>query len=78
MARLQPPYAYGSQYDRETSPDCGKSRFMGRGPILFRIQIKTGRVFDLYYDRAPDSASDREGHWFLWREMSPAEKEQDP
>jgi hypothetical protein len=50
----------------------------GVGRFFFRVQTKTGRVFDLYYDRAPDSASDREGHWFLWREMSPTEKEQDP
>lgn len=42
----------------------------GVGRFYFRVETDTGRYFDLYYDRAPESASDRKGHWFLWREMS--------
>jgi hypothetical protein len=45
----------------------------GVGKFYFRVQTEDGRVFDLYYDRAPEEAGDREGHWFLWREMKQAE-----
>jgi hypothetical protein len=41
----------------------------GVGRFYFRVQTTEGRVFDLYYDRAPKEAADRVGHWFLWREM---------
>ena len=41
----------------------------GVGRFYFRVQTTEGRTFDLYYDRAPKEASDRIGHWFLWREM---------
>jgi len=41
----------------------------GVGRFCFRVQTTEGRVFDLYYDRAPTEAADRGGHWFLWREM---------
>jgi hypothetical protein len=41
----------------------------GVGRLYFRVQTNEGRVFDLYYDRAPKEAADRAGHWFLWREM---------
>jgi len=44
----------------------------GVGRFYFRVQVQDGRVFDLYYDRAPGDASDRLGHWFLWREMQAA------
>jgi hypothetical protein len=44
----------------------------GVGRFYFRVEVQDGRVFDLYYDRAPDDAADRLGHWFLWREMRPA------
>lgn len=40
----------------------------GVGRFYFRVQTSEG-VYDLYYDRAPDSAGDRAGHWFLWREV---------
>jgi hypothetical protein len=41
----------------------------GVGRFFFRIKVEDGRVFDVYYDRAPNKASDRMGHWFLLREM---------
>jgi hypothetical protein len=41
----------------------------GVGRVYYRVQVQDGRVFDLYYDRAPGDATDRLGHWFLWREM---------
>lgn len=37
----------------------------GVGRFHFRVRVEDGRIFDLYYDRAPKSAGDRMGHWFL-------------
>lgn len=42
----------------------------GVGRFYFRVETSESRYFDLYYDRAPQSASDRAGHWFLWRELA--------
>ncbi|MCJ7734000.1 MAG: DUF6504 family protein [Anaerolineales bacterium] len=42
----------------------------GVGRFYFRIQTGSGQIFDIYYDRAPKNAADREGAWFLYREMS--------
>lgn len=47
----------------------------GVGRFYYRVRTDTGRVFDLYYDRAPKSADDRKGAWFLYREMSVTEAE---
>ena len=44
----------------------------GVGRDYYRVRTDTGRVFDIYYDRAPGKASDRKGGWFLYREMAPA------
>lgn len=41
----------------------GVSRF------YFRVRTLRGKVFDLYYDRAPESVDDRKGAWYLYREM---------
>jgi hypothetical protein len=41
----------------------------GVGRFYFRVRIRGGRVFDIYYDRAPKDVGDHKGHWFLWREM---------
>jgi hypothetical protein len=41
----------------------------GVGRFYFRLRVEGGRIFDLYYDRAPDGPDDRAGHWFLYREM---------
>lgn len=37
----------------------------GVGRFHFRVRVVGGRIFQLYYDRAPESAGDRKGHWFL-------------
>ncbi|MEW6568602.1 MAG: DUF6504 family protein [Chloroflexota bacterium] len=42
----------------------------GVGRYYFRVRTGRGRIFDLYYDRAPESAADRAGHWVLWRELA--------
>ncbi len=41
----------------------------GVGRCYFRVRVEGDRAFDLYYDRAPESAGDRAGHWFLYREL---------
>lgn len=45
----------------------------GVGRYYFRVEVRSGKIFDIYYDRAPDDASDRQGHWFIWRELRYAE-----
>jgi hypothetical protein len=52
----------------------------GVGRFYFRVRLESaridadsidpGRIFDLYYDRAPKNADDRKGGWFLLREMA--------
>jgi hypothetical protein len=42
----------------------------GVGRFHFRVQTSEGRVFDLYYDRAPKNVDNRKGGWYLFRELS--------
>ncbi len=42
----------------------------GVGRDYYRVRTDCGRVFDLYYDRAPKNAGDRKGAWYLYREMT--------
>ena len=44
---------------------------LGVGRFYFRVRVEDGRVFDLYYDRAPRDAGDRAGHWYLYQELKP-------
>lgn len=44
----------------------------GVGRDYYRVVTDSGRIFDIYYDRAPASALDRKGAWFLLRELGPA------
>lgn len=41
----------------------------GVGRYYFQIRTTTGRVFELYYDRAPKGADERKGAWFLVSEL---------
>ena len=41
----------------------------GVGRDYYRVRTSAGRVFDLYYDRAPRNIRERKGSWFLYREM---------
>jgi hypothetical protein len=45
----------------------------GVGRDYYRVLTDGGRVFDLYYDRAPASAVDRKGTWYLLRELAVTE-----
>jgi hypothetical protein len=46
----------------------------GVGRDYHRVRTHTGRIFDLYYDRAPDGTDQRKGTWFLYREMTSEEQ----
>lgn len=45
----------------------------GVGRFYFRVLTDQGQIYDLYYDRAPKDASDRDGGWYLYREMEKIE-----
>ncbi|MGE5248831.1 MAG: DUF6504 family protein [Bacteroidota bacterium] len=42
---------------------------LGVGRFYFRVKVDSGRIFDLYYDRAPKDADRRKGQWFVYREL---------
>ncbi len=39
------------------------------GRFYFRVTVHTGRIFDIYYDRAMKNVDDRKGQWFVYREL---------
>ena len=41
----------------------------GVGCFYFRVRTESGKIFELYYDRAPKDVNDRKGGWFLYREL---------
>ena len=45
----------------------------GVGRFYFRVRVVGGRIFQLYYDRAPGSVDDRAGHWILMGERKQSE-----
>jgi len=45
----------------------------GVGRFYFDAQTQNGRIFRLYYDRAPEDSADRTGQWILLAELSQAE-----
>ena len=51
---------------------AAQSGSWGVGRIFFRARTDSTRIFDLYYDRAPRSARQRKGGWYLFRELRPA------
>ncbi len=40
----------------------------GVGRFFFRVRTAGGRIFELYYDRAPVDVDDRKGRWVLFAE----------
>lgn len=42
----------------------------GVGRDYYRVCTSGGRIFDLYYDRAPKDADQRKGGWFLDKELA--------
>jgi hypothetical protein len=51
---------------------AGRRGSWGVCRFYFRVRTQGGRVFDVYYDRAPKRVADRAGHWFVWRELERA------
>ncbi len=41
----------------------------GVGRFYFRVRVEGGRIFELYYDRAPKDADRRKGSWTLTQEI---------
>ena len=41
----------------------------GVGRHYFRVRVQDGRIFELYFDRAPKSIDERKGAWFLKGEL---------
>ncbi len=41
----------------------------GVGVFYFRVLTMEGRIFDIYYDRAPKDVNHRKGEWFIYREL---------
>jgi hypothetical protein len=42
----------------------------GVGRFYFRVRTSANRLFDIYYDRAPQDAGRRKGSWHIYREVS--------
>lgn len=42
----------------------------GVGQDYYRVRTSDGRIFDIYYDRAPKDVNHRKGGWFLYRELA--------
>jgi len=42
----------------------------GVGRDYYRVRTQDGRIFDLYYDRAPKDVDRRKGGWFLDKELT--------
>lgn len=37
----------------------------GVGRFYFRVKVSTGKIMEIYYDRAPGNVDQRKGSWFL-------------
>jgi hypothetical protein len=45
----------------------------GVGRFYFMVRVTSGRIFKLYYDRAPKDTASRKGAWFLMGEFATSE-----
>jgi len=45
----------------------------GVGRFHFRVKTSTGRLFELYYDRAPEDVDNQKGGWYLLSEREELE-----
>ena len=50
-----------------------RSGSFGVGRFYYQVRTENGRIFELYYDRAPKSVDDKLGSWSLYREMGESE-----
>lgn len=49
---------------------ASRSGSWGVGRFSFRVSVDSGHIFEIYYDRAPKDADNRNGGWFLKGERS--------
>lgn len=42
---------------------------LGVGRFYFRVRTQSGRIFEIYYDRAPKDALHSKGEWYVYREL---------
>jgi hypothetical protein len=54
---------------------AGRKGSWGVGVFYFRVRTENGRIFDIYYDRAPKDVNHRKGAWYLFQELDPADSE---
>ncbi len=47
---------------------------LGVGRFYFRVRLVDGRIFEIYYDRAPKDVDDRKGGWMLVGEYAARER----
>ena len=47
---------------------------LGVGRFYFRVLVEDGRIFEIYYDRAPKDAGNRKGSWHLLGERRPLQE----
>jgi hypothetical protein len=45
----------------------------GVGRFHFRVRTSTGRLFELYYDRAPEDVDNQKGGWYMLSEREELE-----
>ena len=48
---------------------ASKKGSWGVGKFYYDVQVHDGRIFRIYFDRAPKDAFDRKGHWILLAEL---------
>ncbi|MCP4420072.1 MAG: hypothetical protein GY805_26000 [Chloroflexi bacterium] len=53
----------------ENLKKAAKRGSWGVGRYYFRVEVANGRIFEIYYDRAPKGRTQRLGSWFLNREI---------
>ena len=46
----------------------------GVGRYYFQVRVEGGRIFELYYDRAPQGSDQRKGAWFLVSELAESDE----
>lgn len=53
----------------EHAQHAARAGSWGVGRYFFRVRVQDGRIFEIYYDRAPGNASQRKGKWYLFTEQ---------
>jgi hypothetical protein len=72
-------YRRKGNMDRNMTPEHRRRALLkgswGVGRFYFRVRVEQGNLYDIYFDRAPEKAGDRKGHWFILGERRSAASE---